>query len=98
MLKNYRWTHLIPASLPIIHPIIFFQSIDKTNHLYPDEREQMLKTCFRYWAAIGEPIWPMVTSQPDNSFPVVKLSQFSSFPESIYYAVVEGMIRYFFPP
>ena len=50
-------------------------------------KEHMDKTYFRFWAAIGELIWPMVTTQ---------LSQFSSFLESIYDYAVQGVFRYLF--
>jgi hypothetical protein len=33
---------------------------------------------FRYWGAIGELIWAMITCCPELSFPLVKLSQFST--------------------
>jgi hypothetical protein len=51
-------------------------------------------TCFRYRAAIGELIWPMTTTRPELSYPVVKLSQFATSPATIHYDVIYGIFQY----
>ena len=47
-----------------------------------------------YQQAIGELIYLMVTSQPDISFPLIKLSQYSSNPAAEHYDSVKQIFRY----
>jgi hypothetical protein len=49
---------------------------------------------FRYRAAIGELIWPMIKTCPEVSYPVVKLSQFVSIPVPMHYAAMFGIFNY----
>jgi hypothetical protein len=51
-------------------------------------------TRFRYRAAIGELIWLMITTRPELSYPVVKLSQFATSPATIHYDAVYGIFQY----
>ena len=48
-----------------------------------DEEPHALETIkgFSYRKAIGELIYSIVTTRPDISFPVIKLSQFSTNPK-----------------
>ena len=47
-----------------------------------------------YRQAIGELIYLMVTCRPDISFPLIKLSQYSSNPAAEHYEAVKQILRY----
>ena len=49
---------------------------------------------FSYRQAIGELIYAMVTTRPDISFPIIKLSQFSNNPQAIHYDAVKKIFLY----
>ena len=51
---------------------------------------------FSYRAAIGELIFAMVTCRPDITFPVVKLSQYSTHPAPCNFTAVKNIFRYLF--
>jgi hypothetical protein len=54
----------------------------------------LYNTRFRYRAAIGELIWQTITTRPESSYPVVKLSQFATSPATIHYNAVYGIFQY----
>jgi hypothetical protein len=62
--KNYGWKDLTPASLPMNPSNEFVRALDSDEHLDPSERFCMDNTGFRFRAAIGELIWPMITTWP----------------------------------
>jgi hypothetical protein len=92
--KNYGWTDLTPTSLPMNPSNEFVRALDSDEPLEPSERSRLDNTCFRYRAAIGELIWPMVTTRPELSYPVVKLSQFATSATNIHYDAVYGIFQY----
>ena len=49
---------------------------------------------FNYRQAIGELIHAMVTCQPDISFPLIKLSQYSTNPAHEHYGAVQDIFKY----
>ena len=49
---------------------------------------------FGYRQAIGELIYALVTCHPDISFPVIKLSQYSTRPTAIHFEAVKNIYRY----
>ena len=49
---------------------------------------------FNYCQAIGELIFLTVTCRPDISYPLIKLSQYSSNPASEHYEAVKQIFRY----
>ena len=51
---------------------------------------------FSYRQAIGELIYAMVTTRPDISFPVIKLSQFSATPREVHYDAVKEVFAYLY--
>jgi hypothetical protein len=73
----------------------FFVRYD-TTPLDPVERTRADNTRFRYRAAIGELIWPMITTRPEISYPVVKLSQFSSNPAKAHYDAIYTICQHLF--
>jgi hypothetical protein len=92
--KNYKWDDIVPTSLPVNPSNEFVRALDSE---IPLERAQRTKTDngrFRYRTATGELIWPMMTTRPELSYPVVKLSQFASSPASIHYDAVFGIFQY----
>jgi hypothetical protein len=66
----------------------FVRTLYSANPLDPSERSRLDNTRFRYRSAIGELIWPMITTRPELSYPVVKLSQFSTSTTIIHYDAV----------
>jgi hypothetical protein len=58
---NYGW-NLTPTSLPMNPSNEFFRALDDATPLDPVERTRADNTRFRYRAAIGELIWPMITT------------------------------------
>ena len=49
---------------------------------------------FSYKQGIGELIYALVTCRPDISFPLIKLSQYSSKPARIHFEAVKGIYQY----
>jgi hypothetical protein len=94
MFKNYGWKDLTPTSLPMNPSNEFVRALDSAVPLDPSERSLLDSTRFRYRAAIGELIWPMITTRPELSNPVVKLSQFANSPAAIHYDAVYGIFQY----
>jgi hypothetical protein len=72
----------------------FVRALDSAEPLDPSEWSCLDNTCFRYRAAIGELIWSMITTRPELSYPVVKLSQFATIPATIHYDDVYGIFQY----
>jgi hypothetical protein len=93
--NNYGWD-LTPTSLPMNPLNDFFIALDDATPLDLVERTRADNTCFRYLVAIGKLIWPMITTRPEISYPVVKLNQFSSNPEKEHYDAVYGIFQYLF--
>jgi hypothetical protein len=62
--KNYGWKYLTPTSLPMNPSNEFVRALDSAEPLDPYECSRLDNTRFRYRAAIGELIWPMITTQP----------------------------------
>jgi hypothetical protein len=93
--KKYGWTDLTPTSLPMNPYNEFVRALDSAEPLEPSERSLMDNTRFRYRAAIGELIWPMTTTRPELSYPIIKLSQFVTSPATIHYDAVYGIFSTF---
>jgi hypothetical protein len=93
--NSYGW-NLTPTSLPMNPSNGCVRALDDATPLDPVERTRADNTRFRYRAAIGELIWPMITTRPEISYPVVKLSQFSSNPAKVHYDAVYGIYQYLF--
>jgi hypothetical protein len=92
--KNYGWKDLTPTSLPRNPSNEFVRALDSDGPLDPSECSRPDNTHFRYRAAIGKLIWPMITTRPELSYPVVKLSQFSTSPATIHNDAVYGIFQY----
>jgi hypothetical protein len=65
----------------------FVKALYSAAPLDPDVCAATDKQRFRYRGAINELIWPMITTCPELTSPVVKLSQFSVAPAMIHYDV-----------
>ena len=59
-----------------------------------DEAKALQNTHFNYRQAIGEVIDAMVTCQPDISYTVIKLAQYSTNPAAVYYQAVQHLLCY----
>jgi hypothetical protein len=60
--NNYGWD-LTPTSLPMSPPNEFFRALDDALPLDPLERNRANNTIFHYCVAIGELVWPMITTR-----------------------------------
>ena len=68
----------------------YIRELDSAERPTTDAKMEALKRkYFSYRKAIGELIWPMITTRIDISFPTVKLSQYSSSPAAPHYLVVK---------
>ena len=92
ILANHNWTdYATPASPHLVTPMrsdSSYMGILETA-IGPDtddehlELEHQMK--FKYRQAIGELIFCMVTTRPDISYAVIKLSQYSQRPTNVHY-------------
>jgi hypothetical protein len=62
--KNYDWNDVTPTSLPMNPFNEFFRALDSAEPLDPTQRSKLDSTQFRYRAAIGEFISPMMMTCP----------------------------------
>jgi len=92
--KSYGWENMHPTSLPMDASNEFVRRLDEAKPLSLAERDKYEKNMFRYRAAIGELIWPMITARPELSYPVVKLSQFSAAPAAIHFEAVKKIFQF----
>ena len=69
--------------------------IETAPALDPTETKKMEKKYgFTYRGAIGELLYLMLTCRPDLSFPIIKLSQYSTRPGEIHFAAVNDIYHY----
>jgi hypothetical protein len=92
--KNYVWNDITPTSSPMSPSNEFVCALDYVEPLEPTQRSKLDSTRFRYRAAIGELIFPMITTHPELSYPIVKLSQFTTNPATLHYDAVYGSVQY----
>ena len=103
ILQDYTWTteekqcHTHPV--PMRDDSTYLRQLDTdlgpnitTNPKEYHALEKEMK--FKYRKAIGELLFAMVTTRPDISFPVIKLSKFSNNPGKIHYTAVKNIFRY----
>jgi hypothetical protein len=94
--KSHGWASLHAKIVPMRPDNSYIKSLDKAIPFEPEERKRYETQHFRYRAAIGELIWPMITVRPDLAFPVVKLSQFSVEPAEEHFQAVMYIFQYLF--
>ena len=86
-------THNLP--LPMSNDSAYNRTIESS---VPLDKEQLIKVeeqyGFGYRQAIGELIYAMVTCRPDISFPLIKLSQYSTFPSEEHFKAVKNIYLY----
>jgi hypothetical protein len=94
LFKNYDWNYITPTSLPMSPSNELVRALNSAEPLERTHRSKLNSTQFRYRAAIGELIWPMITAPQQFSYPVIKLSQFATNPATIHYDAVYGIFQY----
>ena len=57
----------------------------------PNKAKALQETHFNYRQAIGKAIYAMVTCQPDISYAVIKLAQYSTNPAAVHYQAVQHL-------
>jgi hypothetical protein len=92
--NNYGWNDISPTSLSMNPSNDFIRALDSAEPLEPAHCSCLDSTRFRYRDAIGELIWPIIATYPELSYPVVKLSQFSTNPATVHYDAVHGIFWY----
>jgi hypothetical protein len=92
--KTYDWNFITPISLPINPSNEFFRALDYAEPFDLNHRACLNSTCFRYRAAIDKLIWSMITTRPEISYPIIKLSLFATNPATIHYDAVFGIFQY----
>jgi hypothetical protein len=91
--KNYEWENIVTTSLPMNLSNEFVRVLDSLIPLEPAQRSKTDNGRFCYRAAIGEIIWPMITTHPERSQPVVKISRFVSSQASTHYDAAFGIFQ-----
>ena len=97
VLDNHDWHETIKQHNPIpMRDDNTYQSSIETAErpTSPREAQRLQEQFFNYRQAIGEAIYAMVTSRPDISFAVIKLSQYSSNPAKIHYQALRHLWKY----
>ena len=101
ILQRHDWIH--QEQLPPLHnlPLPMKSDTQYQRNLeqqpIPTEKEiqQLEKEMgFGYRQAIGELIYALVTCRPDISYPVIKLSQYSTRPTRAHFEAVKDVYRY----
>ena len=101
MLAKHDWIHHeteLPAAtfpIPMKSEAAYQRKLETTD--IPSESDIArleTKYGFGYRQAIGELIYALVTCRPDISYPVIKLSQYSTRPTEIHFEAVKQIYRY----
>jgi hypothetical protein len=95
LLQNHAWMDMKPSKLPMPADNNHIKALDTILCPTTEAEHLALETSyFRYRGAIGELIWAMITCRPELSFPVVKLSQFSTHPAALHHQAVKRVFKY----
>ena len=101
ILKDKQWLNASipgmysPQYTPMHHDPEFNKTIEEAEPIPNDELKLVEKEFgFSYKQGIGELIYALVTCRPDISFPLIKLSQYSSKPARIHFDAVKGLYQY----
>ena len=81
--------------IPMHNDKDYNQDIEIASPIEPNELPAIEKEFgFTYKQAIGELIYALVTCRPDISYPLIKLSQYSTKPARIHFEAVRGIYQY----
>ena len=101
ILKSKNWLEAtIPkndciAYTPMHHDLTFNKNIETADPIPAKELPTIEKEMgFSYKQGIGELIYAMVTCRPDISYPIIKLSQYSTKPSRIHFEAVRSIYQY----
>jgi deoxyuridine 5'-triphosphate nucleotidohydrolase len=104
MLLKHEWIHKEerekthrPHTFPIpMQPDSqYLRNIENAEILTEAEVSKLEKEFgFGYRQAVGELIYALVTCRPDISFPIIKLSQYSTRPNKIHFEALRNIYRY----
>ena len=84
--------HMHEFPLPMNPDNAYKRKLETSEPLTEDEvKKYEKKMGFGYRQAIGEKIYNMVTCQPDISFPVIKLAQYSTKSSVIQFEAVKNI-------
>ena len=100
ILRDKNWLEAnIPGNntkfLPMHNDMTYNKTIETATPIPPSELPTIEKEFgFTYKQGIGELIYAMVTCRPDISYPLIKLSQYSTKPARIHFEAVRSMYQY----
>ena len=100
LLEEHDWllhdTNISNIPLPVKNDQTFNQRMETAIPPITDDSKLELQNNMgiNYRQAIGELIFLMVTCRPDISYPLIKLSQYSSNPAAEHYESVKHILRY----
>jgi hypothetical protein len=94
IIESHGWTDMHRVTLPMSSDNDHIRLLDSASPPVSDSDRILLEKLFRYRGGVGELIWAMITTRPEVSFPVTKLSQFSTAPAAVHYTAVKRVFRY----
>jgi hypothetical protein len=100
IIREHEWmiddTTMSNLRIPMSDDKNFIQKIEEAvaPTSKTEQCELQVKMNFNYRQAIGELIYVMITCRPDISYPLIKLSQYSSNPAQIHYKSVITIFKY----
>ena len=92
--ERHGWEDLNGTQLPMQASNAHLRALDDAEPADPATLRGLQQIYFPYRRAMGELIWPMVTCRPEISFPVIKLSQFSTHPAEIHFKAAKHVMRF----
>ena len=93
IIESHGWTDMHRVTLPMSSDNDHICLLDSASPPVSDSDRLLLEKLFRYRGGVGELIWAMITTRPEVSFPVTKLSQFSTAPAAVHYTAVKRVFR-----
>ena len=94
IIASHGWTDMHKVALPMSSDNEHIRALDSASPPLSEADCLLLEKLFRYRGCVGELIWAMITTRPEVSFPVTKLSQYSTAPAALHYQAVKRVFRY----
>ena len=92
-LQHHNKPHIFP--LPMTNDAHYQRKLENADICTPAEVAEA-EFGFGYCQAVGDMIYALVTCRPDISFPIIKLSQYSTCPNRIHFQALQQLYRYLY--
>ena len=93
--KHLEDLHGNHKPIPMSENTEYNKEIETATPLQPQALAEVEKNFgFTYRQGIGELLYAMITCRPDISFPLIKLSQYSTKPALIHFKALQGIYQY----